>query len=286
MPGVNFSRNRVRLKKLLGIRTRLALLAVLLVAPLMLDRVRTLEASHARQLAQISEEFANLTARSADTLREVVSSVETVLKSAAYIRASVGGIGRSCEILRASVPVNMPWIYGVLWVGGDGRIQCSTDGGFVGVDLSDRPYLKKARETRQFVMSDFILARPKKTPVVVAAYPVSAMNGDGDSVVIATVNLDWMSRNMANLGGRPGISAVLVDGAGTVLAAPADESSLIGRSLNSIPLMSAIEQRALDTSDATGSFAFTAADGSPRAVSFAQIPEHNRDWSSPSTKPR
>ena len=37
MSGVSFNRNRVKLKKLLGIRARLALLAVILVAPLMLE---------------------------------------------------------------------------------------------------------------------------------------------------------------------------------------------------------------------------------------------------------
>jgi len=31
-----------------------------------------------------------------------------MLKSAAYIRASAEGVGRSCEILRASLPVSLP----------------------------------------------------------------------------------------------------------------------------------------------------------------------------------
>ena len=43
MSGISFNRNRVKLKKLLGIRARLALLAVILVAPLMLERARSLE---------------------------------------------------------------------------------------------------------------------------------------------------------------------------------------------------------------------------------------------------
>ena len=38
MSGVTFNRNRIKLKKLLGIRARLAMLAVMLVAPLMLER--------------------------------------------------------------------------------------------------------------------------------------------------------------------------------------------------------------------------------------------------------
>ena len=91
MSGVTFNRKRIKLKKLLGIRARLALLAVLLVAPLMLDRARSLEDTRARQIAQAAEESANLAQRTADAQREVISSVETILKSAAYIRASAEG---------------------------------------------------------------------------------------------------------------------------------------------------------------------------------------------------
>src|SRR5689334_20756825 len=46
-PALTFNRNRFKLKKLLGIRARLALLAVMLVAPLMLERVRSLEDTRA-----------------------------------------------------------------------------------------------------------------------------------------------------------------------------------------------------------------------------------------------
>ena len=40
MFGASFNRKRVKLKKLIGIRARLALLALFLVAPLMLERAR------------------------------------------------------------------------------------------------------------------------------------------------------------------------------------------------------------------------------------------------------
>ena len=272
MSGVSFNRNRVKLKKLLGIRARLALLAVILVAPLMLERARSLEDTRARQIAQASADFTNLARHSADAQREVISSVETVLKSAAYIRASAGGVSRSCDILRASLPAHLPWIRTLMIVGHDGRIQCSTANTFVGVDLSDRPYLTKARATRDFVFSDFLLARPTNMPMVMAAYPVSAINDEADSVVIAAVNLDWMSKIMSNLGGRPGVSAALIDSAGTVLAAPADQASMIGRALDSIPLLSAIAEKAIGSDRAEGSLSFVAADGSKRAISFARIP--------------
>ena len=201
----------------------------------------------------------------------MISSVETILKSEAFIRASVGGISKSCDVLRASLPSNLPWIRTLLIAGQDGRIQCATNNMYVGLDLSDRPYFQQAQETGRFVLSDFILSRPVLTPTVMAVYPVSAFSGVADAVVLATVNLDWMSKVMNNLGGRAGITAVLVDSTGTVLAAPADQRSAVGRPLDNMPLMSAIADRALRSDQDEGSLSFLAADGSRRAVSYIRI---------------
>src|SRR3981189_1379492 len=125
MSRVTFSRITTKLKKLLGSGARLALLSLILFAPLMLERARSLEDARARQIAQASEEYSSLAQHSADTQREIISSVETMLKSAAYIRTS-GGIGRSCEILRASLPTNLPWIRSIMIVSKDGLETFST----------------------------------------------------------------------------------------------------------------------------------------------------------------
>jgi diguanylate cyclase (GGDEF)-like protein len=194
-----------------------------------------------------------------------------VLRSAAYIRATSGGIAKSCDMLRASLPRNLPWIRNILIVGGDGRVQCSTSNTSVGVDLSDRAYLQQARSTHDFVFSDFLFARQSHVPVVMAAYPVAALNSDSDAVVLAAISLDWMSKMMSNLGGRPGVSAVLVDGNGVVLAAASDQDHMVGKTLDELPLLSAIAEPALTPSQEEGSLSFTAADGSKRAISFARI---------------
>ena len=268
---VSFNRKRAKLKQLLGIRARLALLALMLVAPLMLDRARSLEDTRSKQIALASEQLANLAQHSADAQREVISSVETVLKSAAYIRASTGGMGRSCDLLRASLPAHLPWIRSLLIVGGDGRVQCATDNIFIGIDLSERDYLKKARESRQLVFSDLLSAKITHKPVMMAAYPVSAINEESDAVILAGVNLDWMSKIMDHLGRRPGITAALVDSTGTVLAAPADHASMVGRPLETVPLLSAVAETAIASDQPLGSLSFAAADGSRRALSFARI---------------
>jgi diguanylate cyclase (GGDEF)-like protein len=271
MSRITFNRKRVKLKKLLGIRARLALLALILVAPLMLERARSLETTRAKQAAAASVEFTALAQHTADLQREVISSVETMLKAAAYIRASAGGVSRSCDILRASLPVNMPWIGSMMIAGKDSHVQCATRKELVGLDLSERAYLKKARETRDVVFSDFLFSIATDHPILMAAYPVSAINVDSDAVVVAGINLDWMSKIMGNLAGRPGISAVLIDSTGIVLAAPADQASMIGRALDTVPLLSAIADKAIGSEQSEGSLSFTAADGTKRIVTFVRI---------------
>jgi diguanylate cyclase (GGDEF)-like protein len=271
MSRISFNRKRAKLKQLLGIRARLALLAVILVAPLMLDRARSLEDTRSRQIALASQEFADLAQHSADTQREVISSVETMLKSAAYIRAS-GGVGRSCEILRASLPLNLPWIRSIMIVSKDGLVQCSTLNNLVGLDLSDREYIKQVRETGGFVFSDFLFAKSNHRPIMMAAYPVSAINREEDAIVVAGINLDWMSKIMSNLGRRPGVSAVLVDSAGVVLAAPADQAGTIGLPLDTVPVLSAVAEKVIGSDQPDGTLSFADGEGSKRIVHFVRIP--------------
>jgi diguanylate cyclase (GGDEF)-like protein len=271
MAGATFKRNRVKLKKLLGIRARLAMLAVMLVAPLMFERVRSLEDIRTKQIVAASEQYADITHHSAETQREVISSVETMLKSAAYIRAA-SGIGRSCEILRASLPANLPWIRSIMLVSKEGVVQCSTLNAQVGLNIGDRDYFRKAQETRNFVFSDYLFGKTNNRPIMMAAFPVSAINPEEDSVAVAGINIDWLSKIMANFSGRPGISALLIDSTGVVMAAPPDQAGMIGQPLGNIPLLSAITYKALSSNSDTGSISFTATDGGKRAVSFARIP--------------
>jgi diguanylate cyclase (GGDEF)-like protein len=267
MSRTSLNRKKAKLKVLLGIRARLVLLALILVGPLMLDRIRSLETTRTSQIALTTSEFSQLAEHSAEAQREVITSVQAVLKSAAYIQASAARVGQGCAILRASLQVNLPWIRTLSVVDKEGTVQCSTLPTMVGLDLSDRYYFKKAIETHDLVVSDYLFARGTKLPSIVAAYPVSAIDAGNDSVVVAAINLDWMSQIMNNLGGRAGVSAALVDSEGTVLATSSDRAGMIGRPLERLSLLSAITE--LDGK--TGSVSITDSDGTKQMVSFARV---------------
>ena len=119
---------------------------------------------------------------------------------------------------------------------------------------------------------------------MMAAYPVSAINLRGRAVIVAGVNLDWMSKIMSNLGGTArAFRRVLVDSTGTVLAAPADQASMIGRSLDAIPLLSAIAEKAFVQTTRKDRFHSPASDGSQRT---RQLRAHSRNAIAPDRQHR
>src|SRR5260370_7919443 len=122
-------------------------------------------------------------------------------------------------------------------VGGEGRVQSSTFPALVGVYLGDRGYFKKAVEAGGVVFSDYLFARASKVPIMTAAYPVSAIAAGEDAVIVAAINLDWMSKIMGSFGGLPGVSAVLIDSEGT--PAPPHQPTIIALSLATLPFLAA-----------------------------------------------
>ncbi|MGB3447954.1 MAG: diguanylate cyclase [Xanthobacteraceae bacterium] len=272
----NYNRRKMKLKRLFGIRGRLVLLALILVVPLMFERARSLEDARAKQIAAISNEYKTLADHTVDAQRQVISSVEAVLKSSSYIYALGTEVSQPCMVMRASFRVDLPWIRSLSVVDRTGRIECSTLPGMTGLDLSDRQYLEKALASRALVLSDYIFSRATHQPTIMAAYPLKA-NGSGRSgaVIIAAVNLRWMSSAMNELGGRPGVTALLIDGNGVVLAAPDDLASMLAHPLTDKTLLAAIVQHEISSGAQNGAFTHRVPSESKRTVSFARLPGSN-----------
>ncbi|MGO3929149.1 diguanylate cyclase [Rhodopseudomonas pseudopalustris] len=235
MSRIGFYRQRAKLKGVYGIKARLVLLTMILVVPLMLERVGSLEDERAKEIASASSELQALAQHSADAQREIISSVEAVLKSSAYIHASAAEIGRSCATMRASLRVDLPSIRMLMAVDKSGVVRCSTSSTFLDTDISQRPYFKKVKETNDFVVSDFMVGQQTKKGTILAAYPVAAIAPGDDTVIVAGLNLDWMSGMMSNLAGRAGVTAALVDGHGVVLATTPDKVEMVGKRFSETP---------------------------------------------------
>ena len=266
----SFSHRLSKLNALFGIRDRLVVLVLILVVPLMLDRVRLLEQSRTRQIEAASKELTELARNTAKTQREIISTVEAVLKSSASIYASADLIGRGCDIMRASLRGDLPWIRSLSIVDADGIVRCSSQQNVLGLDLKNRDYVIKARQRNAFVVGDYLISQATNLPTIIAAYPV-ATGATTVPVAIAAIDLQWMS-HLVNQSDHAGLSAIMVDRQDTILAAPLEVADLVGKKLQNTSMFDAGVYRDLAQDIANGSLSLKKVNGETKAVSFATVP--------------
>jgi diguanylate cyclase (GGDEF)-like protein len=236
MNTVEQSHNIARPRKpTLSIRARLVILALLTVVPLMFDRVRLLEQTRRERIDAAAIEALDLARRGADGQREIIVAAKSMLQVMA--RAYVGMIatGTTCNFYLSDLAAGMPWANGVTIVDGDGRVKCSTNLAAVGVDLSDRPHIQTAMETREFVVSNYFVGRLNRKPTFAAVYPMQAIDPNVHAAVLTSLDLQWVTALITSLQRRAGSSVLLVDGLGTVIASDPGRSAWAGKRINETP---------------------------------------------------
>ena len=266
MSDVRSLRGANNFKGLFSVRARLVVLALILVVPFMADRVRTLESSRASQARALSVQLLNSARNNAEAQREMVSSIEALLKTVAYSARVGAPSGQFCQMIRSGFNVDLPWVTSLVIAGPNGKIICSTLSNYEGLNLGDRPYFQDALKTHQMVLSSYVLSKFNGQPALLAAYSAPVAADEPQFVVVAGVSLQWMTQLMSGLRNRPGITASVVDARGTVLA-QSDSADLVGKRISDETLFKRL------SSEDSGSATALAADGSRRVLSFARIPD-------------
>ncbi len=271
MRGITFGCQPSKLKSLVGIRARLIVLALILVSPLMFDRVRGLEETRARQIELAGAELTELARHTAEAQRDIVLTVQTILRSSAYIFGAAHDATQGCAILRATARVDLTWIRSLSVIDTDGIVSCSTVSSVIGLDLHDRDYFQRALYTSTFVISDYIFSRAANLPTVIAAYPAMNFTSGKKAVVIAAIDMKWISQLLSRAQKRPGMSAVFVDGEGTVLAASSENAGMIGKPLKDTALLDAVTAREINLARGSGTMTSTTAEGETQIVTYASV---------------
>src|SRR5258705_13328324 len=94
----------------LSIRGRLVVLALLIVVPLMVDRVRLLKASRSERIASTASEVLQLTRHGAEGQREIITTVRAMLQVTARAYVAVMARGDTCNLNIRDVVGNMPCV--------------------------------------------------------------------------------------------------------------------------------------------------------------------------------
>jgi diguanylate cyclase (GGDEF)-like protein len=250
----------------LSIRGRLVVLALLIVVPLMVDRVRLLEASRSERIASTASEVLELTRRGAEGQREIVTTVRAMLQVTARAYVAIMARGDTCTLYIRDLVGDMPWIKGMSIIGPDGRIKCSTLPSAVGLDMSDRPHYEEAIRSNDFVVSDYLVGRSNQAPSIVVAYPAQAIDPSINAVIVASVDLQWVNNLVTTLARRPGATVMLVDASSTVLASDPQSAAWIGKSVRDAEPFREFADKTEGTARTTGP------DGVRRIYGFVAVP--------------
>ena len=242
------------------------ILALLLTVPLMFERMQLLENTRAERITHAVGEVADLAQRGTEAQSEIINSTRAMLQVVARAYIALSGSSLNCTAFLAGFATDVPWIRALSIVGLDDRISCSTRASAVGIDVSDREYISKARQTRDFVLSEYLIERVNNQPVVMAAYPVPGNDERANAIILAPVELQWVERFAQLIDERKGATAFLLDGHGTVLSQLPGRGRLDARSVPDHPLVQAA------MSEKNGTVRAAGLDGVHRIYAFSELP--------------
>lgn len=257
---------RRRNRPLSSIRARLIIVALLAIAPLMVERVRGLERARTERVELARAQVMDSARRGAAAQREVVDSTRALLQVAARVYAKMPLDASDCNLTFGDLRANVPWIRALAVAGIDGQIKCSSDPAILGLNVSDRSYFQNALRSRDFALSDYLIRRTDAAPGLMATFPVSADGRSVAGVIVASIDLHWIGELAASAAQSSGTSVLLIGSNGTLLAASADLESLVGKSFAEHEL-----PNELLTKD-EGTITTTGFDGVRRILAFVQVP--------------
>jgi diguanylate cyclase (GGDEF)-like protein len=255
-----------RNKPVLSIRARLIVVALLALAPLMFERVRSLEQARTEHIELARNQVIDLAHGGVETQREIVDSMRALLKVVARLYARMPPNQVDCNKTLDDLIGNIPWLRGLNIAGADGLVQCATDQRSIGLNVTDRPYFQNALHSRDFLLSDYLISRIHQTPVLIATFPAVKDDGSLSAVIFASIDLHWIGQLAATAVQREGTSVLLVDGNGTLIASSAEEKPMVGKNFADNALVR--EMLANDE----GSVAAAGIDGVRRIFSYIRVP--------------
>ncbi|MBA3520186.1 MAG: diguanylate cyclase [Rhizobiales bacterium] len=159
----------------------------------------------------------------------------------------------------------LPWLDDLSLMNLDGRLVCTSANATTNRGVADRDNFKEVLAKRAFVVSDLLISRLTNRAVVVAAMPKKTGHRV-DSVLLASINVDWLSRMATATSGLNTADVLLLDSKGMVIAASTGFSIWIGKDFDAAPEF----WNALKKAD--GVFESAAFDGATRIVGHVRLP--------------
>jgi hypothetical protein len=132
-----------------------------------------------------------------------------------------------------------------------------------GVTIADRTHFKEALAGAEFVVGDYMIGRSSHRPVLPLAVPVPSMGGAGP-IVVASIDLQWLSRSLAHRGAPPQGSITMADRNGIIIARQPQPERFVGTRIPE-PYLHLLYERS------EGTIEVTSQDSTPRVLGYQPL---------------
>lgn len=218
-----------------GVGLAVAGLILLAMLPTILLAWWFAAASRDEVVSRASERLAQGAQLGSGLYHQMLLAVERSLAVEPTLVSLASGDPASCQALLRREVDSHPFVMSSLLLGRDGRVICSSTGRGHGVDLSDRPYIRWAREQDSLSVGEPLLARTAPIlvlPVARRLGPTAALPGRGDepAIIAAALDLDGLARRLGEIVTDPSsledpsIGVLVVDRDHRIVAAWPDQT--------------------------------------------------------------
>ncbi|HWO33078.1 MAG TPA: hypothetical protein VNO32_30140 [Candidatus Acidoferrum sp.] len=217
-----------RSSSLLTIRARIVILVIIVMAPIIGERIRGLEVGRADRFRMTGTQMLNLAKHGADVQTQMLSSARTLMNAAALTQTALSIDSEACRTTMEELQRASEFIDRLSIASPAGRIICSNIPELIGLEITDQQYFENATATKSFTVSSILIDRRSDRPIMTAALPKIRADGTTEFVVVSSLSLAWIEGLIAKLAERPNTSAVIVDATGALIARYPKIEPLVG----------------------------------------------------------
>ncbi len=228
-----------RLKIFSSLRSRLMLVGILALLPalgLVLYNGAQLREQAAANAKDDALRLAHFTASNQDALIEGARQMLIVLSYHAVVRDLQSD---ACDAFLAELLTRSTAYTAISVAAPNGDVLCSALPQTQVVNIADRAYFRRVLQTRDFVVSEYLIGRVSGKAAITTAYPVLD-DAHLKGVVIAGLDLEWMNKLAESVALPAGSVINFIDRNGTILTRFPEPEKYVGTPFADAPIIKTI----------------------------------------------
>jgi len=248
-----------------GLHARLMFLVLIIIVPLLgLFIYQGIEERNEKRLQSLNE--VRRLARNASTLySKTIIEARQILFTLSKMPQVQRQDPDACSKIFADLLKQTESYTGFIATKLNGDVFASVPGSAKSVNLADRPWFQRIKQTRDFVIGEYLIGRLSAKPVIILAYPVLDSTGRLMAILSTGLDIERLQKTLVNIELPDGVNLTVFDSNGTIILRFPDPEKFVGKKLFEKSIIKAILSKSSVIEEGVG------LDGRPRIFGYTTV---------------